>query len=319
MSAGSQLARLLMRRVLGAIPLLIGVTLICFFLTSHFGPDPVWELAGRNPSNDEIAKLQAELGQDRPWPIRYFDFLRGAMVLDLGRSLINGEPVRDLLARTVPVTLALMLPGLVLGVAAALMLSYLAARHVGRSLDRCIAGLSAVGMSVSLVIVVMLCQLVFSVWLAWFPARGWSMDSPSEWLRHVTVPTLIVVLVNLGYNVRFFRSLWLEALEQPAVLSARAYGIPEWRILTRRLLPWACGPILTRLVFSVPMVLLAGSLVIESHFGVPGVGRVFFNAILAGDQPVILGVIALASILVVVALILVETLVHWVDPQVRAA
>jgi len=305
-------------RVLGAVPLLIGVTLICFLLTSHFGPDPVWELAGRNPSSAELVELEAQLDRDRAWTLRYLDYLKGLTSLDLGRSLISGESVRGMLERSVPVTLALMLPGLVLGTLVALVLGYIAARREGSALDRIIGASSALGMSVSLVIFVMLCQLIFSVWLGWFPARGWSTASLSDWLRHVSLPTLIVILVNLGYNTRFYRSMWLEALEQPPVMSARAYGIPERRIFLRRLLPWASGPILTRLVFSIPMLLLAGSLVIESQFGVPGVGRVFYNAILAGDQPVILGVVVLASVLVVIALILVESLVQWIDPRLRA-
>ncbi len=318
-SLPSQLGRLLLRRAIGAIPLILGVTLISFLLTSHFGPDPVWELAGRNPTASELAELQAQLDQGRSWTLRYVDFLKGLVTFDLGHSLISGESVSGMLARSVPVTLALMLPGLIIGILLALGLAYLAARFEGRALDRWIGGFSALGMSISLVIFVMLCQLVFSVWLGWFPARGWSTRSIGDWLMHVSLPTLIVVLVNLGYNVRFFRSMWLEALAQPAVKSARAYGLSEWQIFFRRLLPWACGPILTRLTFSVPMLLLAGSLVIESHFGIPGVGRVFYNAILAGDQPVILGIVVLASLLVVAALVLVESLVQWSDPRLRAA
>jgi len=314
-SPHTSIAGLLLRRLGGAVPLLIGVTLIGFLLTQHLGPDPVWELAGRSPSPAELAALEEQLGGDRSAVERYLDFMQGLLRLDPGDSLITGESVRSIIGRSVPVTLALMVPGLFLGIGVSLALGYVAARSQGRWLDRWIAGISALSMSVSLVVVVMLLQLIFSVWLGWFPARGWSTATWRDWLLHTSVPTLIVVLVNLGYNVRFFRALWLEALQLPSVRVARAYGLSEGKILRHRLLPWAFGPIMTRLVFAVPMLLLGGSLVIETHFGIPGVGRVFFNAVLAGDQPVILALVVLTGGLVVCCQVLVEVGVRWLDPR----
>jgi len=315
----SSIIGLLLRRLLGAVPLLLGVTLIGFLLTQHVGPDPIWELAGRSPTPAELAALDAELNRGQSGIERYLDFLGSLLRLDLGESLISGESVRSIILRSVPVTLALMLPGLILGIGISLALGYLAACRRGQWQDRWVAGVSALSMSVSLVIVVMLSQLVFSVWLGWFPARGWSTDNLVDWLLHATVPTLIIVLVNLGYNVRFFRAVWLEALQLPAVQAARAYGLPEHKILFHRLLPWAFGPIMTRLVFAVPMLLLGGSLVIETHFGVPGAGRVFYNAVLSGDQPLILALVVLTGSLVVVAQLVVEVGVRWFDPRARAA
>ncbi len=315
MTSNASMVGLLLRRLGGAVPLLVGVTLIGFLLTQQIGPDPVWELAGRSPTPAELTALEAQLDRDRGGVGRYLDFMAGLLRLDPGSSLITGESVRSIVGRSVPVTLALMLPGLILGVGLALALGYLAARHRGRRLDRWIAGVSALSMSVSLVIVVMLLQLVFSVWLGWFPARGWSAATFTDWLLHATVPTLIVVLVNLGYNVRFFRALWLEALQLPSVRAARAYGLSERKILLRRLLPWAFGPIMTRLIFAVPMLLLGGSMVIETHFGIPGVGRVFYNAVLSGDQPVILALVVLTGSLVVLSQVLVEVGVRWFDPR----
>lgn len=315
MSQGLSVTALVLRRLAAAIPLLFGVTLIAFVLTEQVGPNPVWELAGRNPTPAEMEALQAQL--DRGGLSGYLDVIGGLILFDPGTSLITGESLRSLLSRTVPVTLALMLPGLLLGTVIALWLGLVAARRHGRWLDHCITGVSAVGMSVSLVVVVMLTQLVFSVWLAWFPARGWSMESAADWLLHVSVPTLTIVLVNLGFNVRFFRGLWLEGLQQPSVRSARAFGLPERVIFYRRLLPWAAGPILTRLVFSVPMLLLGGSLVIETHFGIPGIGRVFYNAVLAGDQPVILAFVVFAGALVVACQTLVDLIVRALDPRMR--
>jgi peptide/nickel transport system permease protein len=315
MSVGSSAIGLVLRRLAAALPLLFGVTLIGYTLTEQLGPDPVWELAGRSPTPAEMEALNAQLG--RQGLSGYLDFIGGLLRLDPGTSLISGEPLRSQLQRTVPVTLALMLPGLLIGTALALWLGLVAARRHGRWLDHCIASVSALSMSISLVVVVMLSQLIFSVWLAWFPARGWSTETLADWLLHVSVPTLIIVLVNLGFNVRFFRGLWLEGLQQPSIRSARAFGLSERAIFFRRLLPWAAGPILTRLVFSVPMLLLGGSLVIETHFGIPGIGRVFYNAVLSGDQPVILAFVVLAGALVIACQALVDLIVGMLDPRLR--
>jgi len=311
------LAAAVLRRVAATLPLLLGVTLIGFLLTDRIGPDAVWELASRNVTVGQLEELERQLDRDRPLALRYLSYLGDLARLDFGHSLISGEPVGRMLARSLPVTLALMLPGLLLGFAVALGLAFAAAVWRGTWVDRLIAGLSAAGMSLSLVILVMLVQSLFAVHLGWFPARGWSSESLSAYLRFIALPTLTLVLINLGYNVRFFRASFIDALAHPSVVAARAYGLPAWRIVARRVLPSAAPPILTRMIFALPMVLVAGSLVIESHFGVPGAGRVLFNALLSGDQPVLLALVVVSGLLVVLAVMLVDLAMAWIDPRVR--
>jgi peptide/nickel transport system permease protein len=306
----------LLRRLLGAVPLLLGVTLISFTLTVHFGPEQTWELLGRNPSPDQIEQVRQQLGYDRPFALRYLHYLGDLARFDLGHSQASGEPIASLLERTVPVSLALLLPGFVLGIAIALALALRAAWRPGGLTDRFCDLASAIGMSLSLVITVLAVQLFFGVWLGWFPVRGWQVDGIATYLQHVTVPTLAIVVANFGYNLRFFRAVLRERLTDAPVRTARAYGFGPGRILSSYVLRAAALPILTRIVFAVPLILISGSLIIESHFGIPGVGRITYQAILSGDQPVLMAVVSFSAVLFVLALTVADLLGRLADPRV---
>lgn len=319
MSSPVRLHHYLLRRLAGALPLIFGATLITFFLTVYFGPDQSYALAGRSTTPAELEALSRQLGQDRPLVVRYVTYLKGLATLDLGHSRTTGESVRGLLARTIPVSAALLLPGFAVGLLLALLLGLSAAWWRGRWLDRVIGTLSAAGMSLSLVVVVIACQSIFGVWLGWFPVRGWSVDGLADYARHIAIPSLALLIVSLGYNVRFFRALFVEALADAPVVTARAYGLPVRRILIGYVLPASLPPILTRVVFSVPMILLSGSLIIESHFGIPGVGKVVFEAILAGDQPVLMAMVGLAAVLLILTTAIADWLARAVDPRTRMA
>lgn len=310
-----ELAGYLLRRLLGALPLLLGVTLISFTLTVYFGPDQTYELLGRNPSEADIAEMQRQLGHDRAFPVRYADYVYRLVTLDLGYSDASGEPVRDLLARTIPVSLLLLTPGFVLGIALALALAMLAAWHRGSRLDRIVTGLSITGMSLSFVIIIIGFQAVFGVWLGWFPVRGWAVDGPTSYLHHVTLPTLAIIFANLGYNTRFFRAVLVAGLADDPVRTARAFGFGPIRIMTGYVLRAALLPIMTRIVFSIPMIVVSGSLLIESHFGIPGVGRITYAAIMSGDQPVLMAVVGLSAAMFVLALTVADVLSRLADPR----
>lgn len=309
--------RLLLRRMLGILPLLLGVTLISFSLTVHFGPDQTWELLGRNPTPEQVASVRQQLGYDRPFAVRYVDYLGRLARLDLGHSQASGEPVLALMARTLPVSVALLAPGFVLGIGLALALALGTAWRPGGAIDRLCQATSAVGMSLSLVIIVIALQALFAVWLDWFPVRGWAIDGPVSYLRHVAIPTLALIAAHLGYSLRFFHAVVQAALNDPPVRTARALGLPRRRILTRYVLRAALLPILTRIVFAMPLVLISGSLIVESHFGVPGLGRVTWEAINSGDQPVLMAVVSLSAILFVLALGFADLLGRLVDPRIR--
>ena len=306
-----------LRKLAAAVPLILGVTLISFLLTVYFGPDPTHALLGKNPTAAEVAQLSAELGRDRSAPAQYLDYLRRLLTLDLGHAMVTGEPVRVMLARTIPVSLMLLLPGFVLGTLLALALAAVAAWYRGGWVDRTISAVSVVGMSLSFVVILIGLQALFGVWLGWFPVRGWNVTSLPQYLHHVTVPTLAFIVASLGYNTRFFRAVLVAELNSDQVRNARAFGAGPVRLMLVHVIGNSLLPILTRTLFSVPLLVLSGSLLIESHFGIPGVGKITFNAVMSGDQPVLMAVVSLSAVLFVITLTGTDLLCRLADPRLR--
>lgn len=308
-----------LRKLAGAIPLIFGVTLISFLLTAYFGPDPSYALLGKNPSAEELAQLQAELGRDRALLVQYTDYLRRLVTLDLGYATVSGEPVRAMLARTIPVSVLLLLPGFVLGTVLALVLAACAAWYRGRWIDRWISAVSVIGMSLSFVVILIGLQAIFGVWLGWFPVRGWSVASFGQYVQHIAVPTLAFIVANLGYNTRFFRAVLVAELNSDQVRTARAFGAGPLRLMLVHVIGNSLLPILTRTLFSLPLLVLSGSLLIESHFGIPGVGKITFDAVMSGDQAVLMAVVGLSAVLFVLTLTVTDLLCRLADPRLRRA
>ncbi len=299
--------------------LILGVTLIGFLLIVYFGPDKTHELAGKNPTAAEIAEIRHQLGYDRPLPLRYARYLKELATLDFGFSDATGERVTSILKRTVPVSAALLLPGFVIGQLLALALAGVAAFNQGRILDRLIMALSVVGMSISFLVVMIAFQIAFasSYGLNWFPARGWDASTALSYLRHVAVPTLAIVFVGTGYSTRFYRSVFVEELGRDYVRTARSFGFSRPRIFVLGVLRNSLLPIMTRILYSIPMLLIGGSLVVEGYFGIPGVGKVTFDAITSGDQPVMKAVIGLTSVVLGTVMLVADRLYGFVDPRIK--
>jgi len=306
------------RKLISGIPLVLGVTLISFVLMVYFGPDKTYELLGKNPTEQEIAEIREQLGYDRPFFVRYGEYLAELATLDFGNSDSTGERVDALLARTIPVSLALTAPGFVLGNVLGVVLALFAAFFRSTWIDKAIMGFAVVGMSISFLIVIIAFQIIFasSFGLDLFPVRGWSMTSIGDYLSYVAVPTMAMVFVALGYNTRFYRSVIVEEMTRDHVRTARAFGLPPAKLFYKNILKNSMIPIITRVVFTIPLVIISGSLLIESYFGIPGVGKVTYDAIVSGDQPVLKAVVGLTAVLFVLAQLLTDILYRAVDPRV---
>jgi len=310
--------RFALTKLLQGLSLVLGVTFLSFVLMVWFGPDQTYTLVGKNASAQQIEEVRRELGYHQPFTQRYAHYLAELFTLDLGASNSSGEPVRRMLARTVPVTLALILPGFVLGNLLGIALGLAAAHHRGRWPDRLISLLSIAGMSISFLIVIIVLQVLLSTpyGINLFPVRGWQVVDLSSYLRYVTVPTLALVFVTLGYNTRFYRAVFVEESSREHIRTLRAFGASPATILWKHVLKNSLLPILTRVMFSIPLVVVSGSLLIESYFGIPGVGKITFDAITSGDQPVLKAVVGLTAIAFVVIQVATDLLYRLVDPRV---
>jgi peptide/nickel transport system permease protein len=307
-----------LRKLLQGVLLILGVTFISFILMVWYGPDQTYNLIGKNASAEQIEEVRAQLGYDRPFARRYLEYVADLFTLDLGSSNSSGEPVGALLKRTLPVSSALMLPGFLLGNLLGIALGLLAAGHRGSWLDRLISGLSVAGMSISFLIIIITLQVVLSTpyGLNLFPVRGWQVTDIPSYLAYVTVPTIALVLVALGYNTKFYRAVFVEEYGKDHIRTARAFGASPATLMWRHVLRNSLVPILTRVMFSIPLVLISGSLLIESYFGIPGIGKATFDAITSGDQPVLKAVVGLTAVSFVVLQIGTDLLYRLADPRV---
>ena len=307
-----------LRKFITGIPLILGVTLISFVLMVYFGPDKTYELIGKNATEEQIREIRHQLGYDKSFITRYLEYMQDLATFDFGYSDSTGERVSSILERTVPISLALIIPGFVLGNLLGIALALVAAYHRGRWLDKFIMSGSVVGMSVSFLIVIIAFQILLSSndGLGWFPVRGWNVYNFWDYLHYVTVPTLATVFVALGYNTRFYRAVIVEEMGRDHVRTAKAFGTPPGELLFKHILKNAMIPIITRIMFSIPMVVISGSLLLESYFGIPGVGLVTYDAITTGDQPVLKAVVGITAVLFVIVLILNDIFYKLVDPRV---
>lgn len=305
------------RRLLYGIPLMLGVTLVSFVLMVYFGPDQTYELLGKNPTAEQIIEVRQSLGYDRSFVVRYVDYLKEIATLNFGRSTSSGESVSDILKRTLPVSLALILPGFLLGNLLGLGFGMLAAWYRGSWLDKWVMTCSVIGMSISFLVIIIVLQVLLCTpyGLNIFPVRGWQVHDIFSWLYYVSVPTLALVLVTLGYNARFYRAVMAEELDRDHIRTTRIYGASAASIMFKHVLKNGLVPILTRVMYSIPFVVISGSLLLESYFGIPGIGLVTFNAITSGDQPILKAVVSLTGILFVLVMLLTDVFYRWVDPR----
>ena len=307
-----------LHKIIHGILLILGVTLISFMLMVWFGPDQTYTLIGKNATVEQIEEVRRQLGYDQPFLTRYTDYLLELFTLDLGASNSSGEQVDSILRRTIPVSLALMIPGFVLGNLLGIALGLVAVQHHGQWIDRLITGFSVTGMSLSFLIIIIALQVLLSTpfGVNLFPVRGWQVTDPGSYLQYVTVPTISLILVTLGYNTRFYRAVFVEESGKDHILTARAYGASPATILWKHILKNSMIPIITRFMFSIPLVVISGSLLIESYFGIPGVGKITFDAITNGDQPVLKAVVGLTAVAFVVIQVLTDMMYKLVDPRI---
>ncbi len=313
-----EILRFAARKLLSGIPLILGVTFVSFVLMVYFGPDKTYDLVGKNPTAEQIAEVRKSLGYDQPFFVRYAGYLRELVELDFGASDSTNEKVTDILSRTIPISLAMIAPGFVLGNVLGVLLGLLAAHNRGGWADKLIMGGSVIGMSISFVIIIVGLQVLLCTpyGLNWFPVRGWGASSINEYLYYVTVPTLATIFVSLGYNTRFYRAVLVEEMNRDHVRTAKAFGHTNRRVLLAAVLRNSLIPIGTRILFSIPLVVVSGSLLIETFFGIPGVGKVTYDAIVSGDQPVLKAVVGLTAVMFVLILLVTDIFYRAVDPRV---
>lgn len=304
----------LIRRLFYAIPVLLGVAFITLVLFNVAGGDPVAIKLGKNPSPAEVEALRVSLGLDQPLVYQYVDFLRQIVTLDFGTSWTDNTPVRQIFWRGIGPTLSLSLPAFSIGTLIAVSVSLLVAFYRGSVLDRVTTVLAIAGISVSSLVYILVGQWLLAERWKLFPIWGYEYGGGAVFF--LALPVLIWILLSVGTDVRYYRTVALEEISRDYVRTARSKGLTEQQVLFKHVLRNCAVPIVTRVTIAVPF-LITGSFLMEIFFGIPGLGSTLYTAITSSDLPVVKAFTMLGAVLYVLFNILADLLYATFDPRIR--
>jgi peptide/nickel transport system permease protein len=285
----------------------------------HMVPgDPAVVMAGVGASADQVQRIREQFGLDAPFLVRLGRWYAGLLRGDLGQSILLGRSVAQAIAERLPATLALAAFAFGLTAVLGVVLGTIAAVRQHTWVDQAVMTIAVVGVSLPGFWLGLILIILFSVMLDWLPAGGYVpfAQSPSAWLRALVLPGASLALLQIGLLARITRSTVAETLRQDYVRTARAKGLPAWGVVGRHALGNATIPIMTVLGISVSL-LLSGSVVVETVFSIPGLGRLMATAILARDYPVIQGGLLITALMFVGINLFVDLLYAWLDPRIR--
>ena len=297
------------RRLLLAIPTLFGVLVVVFLLLYIAPGDPVLEMVGERADAETIARLRAELRLDDPVPVQFAHYAGGVLTGDLGTSYITGRPIaRDILERF-PKTLQLAVAAMLLAASVGITIGVLSARKPGSAFDRLAMGGAYLGISFPVYWVGLILILIFAVTLRWLPPSGFGR------IEYLVLPALALGTRSIAFLARMTRSAMLEVLGSDFIRTARAKGLRERVVLARHALRNALIPIITVLGLDFGYY-LTGSILTETIFSWPGIGRYVVNAIARRDLPAIQGSVLFLSVVFVLVNLATDLLYAKADPRV---
>ncbi len=297
------------RRLLLLVPTLLGVLVAAFLLLEVAPGDPVQAMVGERADSATIARLRAELRLDDPLPVRFGHYLWGVLRGDLGRSYITQRPIAQDLAERLPKTAQLALTAMTFAAVAGISLGVIAAARPGGAADRTATLLAYLGVSFPVYWVGLLLVLLFAVTLRWLPPSG------SGGLAYLVLPAATLGMRSVAVLARMTRGAMREALASDFIRTARAKGVPEFAVLTRHALRTALIPVITVLALDTGNY-LTGSLLTESIFAWPGLGRYVLTAIEKRDLPAVQGAILFMSVLFVFVNLIADLLYAKADPRI---
>jgi peptide/nickel transport system permease protein len=316
------MAAYIIRRLLSVIPITLGVLLVTFFLFRIVGGNPAYRIAGKSATPAKIAQISHDHGYDKPYFLNFANFPRqlfdaqfprlvGNLVRgDFGQSITTKQRVSDMIKQGILPSLCVTTPLFVLDLTLAIGLALTAAYFRNTWIDWSLVVAGVVGMSISEIVYIMVAQY----WLAseWRIFPVWGFEGP----QYLILPVLIGVVAGVGGSLRFYRTIMLDEMYQDYVRTAHAKGVTPVKILFSHVLRNALIPILTNVIVALPF-LYTGSLLLESFFGIPGLGRLLVKALNNGDEDVIMAETFIGSILFVLANTMTDIAYSWADPRIR--
>lgn len=276
-----------------------------------------------NMTPENIAHLKAIYGLDKPLVQQYSDWVANLVVFDFGISFVSGEDVRSVIAQRLPVTLWMNIIALIVTFAISMWMGIVAAIHYERKRDTILSQLSLISFSMPSYYLALILMMGFSVTLGWFPINGLHSLEPPEGIRyyvdmawHLVLPISVMIFIGIGSLALYIRSLTLEILKSDYITYARARGIGDKKLIRYFIIPNLLPPIITILGLSLPG-LIGGSVILESIFGIEGMGQLFYLSAMSRDYPVIMGILMMSALLTLIGNQIADAVLLKLNPFVR--
>jgi len=320
----------IIRRLMWMIPLLFGVSIICFALLKQAPGDPVVAIiaagrdSGQQLTTEDREALREVYGLNRPVYVQYVDWLREAVRGNFGNSTRMRQPVFEVIMTRLPNTMKLAGVSLVITLVIALPLGILSAVKQYSPTDYGLTFFSFVGISIPQFWLALMLLYAFGIWLGWLPVRGIqsAVVEPGLWngiwdtISHYILPVTSITLVGLAGYMRYQRAAMLEVIRQDYIRTARAKGLPERTVILKHAWRNALIPIITLMGY-IFVIMVEGSVVVENIFSWPGMGQLAVQSLNQRDYPVMMGIVLLSSVLILFGTLLSDILYALVDPRVR--
>jgi peptide/nickel transport system permease protein len=318
-AVSSPTARLIGKRLLTALPVLWGVTLLTFLVINVMPGDAAQALLGADATPQQVAEFRAKLDLDEPLVERYVTWLGDVVTGDLGHSIASDQPVTSILRERLPTTFELLLYAFTVSIGFAVLVALLAARNPGGIVDRVSMVISMGGLSMANYVLALLLILIFAVNLDWLPAIGFVPIGDGLWqnIRSLTLPALSIAFPLFCFYTRLLRADILDQMQgEDYVVTAKAKGVSPWRVLVRHALPNSLFGLLTIVGLNLG-ALIGGTVIVEQIFAIPGTGQTLLEAINNRNVTVIQGVVLVLAVIVVIANLIIDLLYVVLDPRIR--
>ncbi len=313
----------IVKRLLQAIPLLIGVSIIGFAMM-HLAPGGPLAVYTLNPTitAQDIERIKHIFGLDQPLHIQYIKWAYGIFTGNWGFTFFGGRPVLDVILERFPATLLLMGSGMSLAILIGMLIGILGAVRRYSIFDYLATTGAMVALSFPTFWFGLMTIFLFSLKLGWLPSGGMytlgGEEDILDLLRHLILPTVVLALVLVAQWSRYTRSSFLEIIHQDYIRTAKSKGLSGGRILFRHAFPNAVAPLIALAGIQLPW-LFSGALVTETIFGWPGMGRLFVDALTMKEYPVLMGMVMITAIFVIIGNLLADVINALIDPRIRLA
>lgn len=304
------MVKYIVKRLLILIPVMFGITLLIFFIISLTPGEPGQLILGPLATQEEVQAMNEQLGYNRPFLVRYFDYAFNLIRGDFGRSYINNLPVLETIAQRLPITLFLTVYSIILTVLVALPLGVISAIKQYSLLDGASVLMAILLSSMPVFWLGLLLILGFSLNLGWFPATG------ADTFKSYVLPTITMAAGTIAVVTRMTRTTMLTVIREDYIRSAKAKGASQWLIIKHHALRNALIPVVTVLGINFG-TMLGGTVLVENVFGMPGIGALLVDSIRMKDEPIIMGAVITLALFFCLVNLLVDVSYAYIDPRLR--